>query len=185
MSARKDGLPLAPGEKDGRPPAPDSSAPRDLESDLERLAVPHRSLFESDADVACEALLGTHRANPLSVFAEALKMASGLVALVAFGLAGDFFGGDAGALLTLALAAVGIFAVCLVLAFAIWRSRTWELMADGIRVCWGLGRGTVLAARPHHPLRPHPHRLDELYPGGAPLWAHGPRPRHGCRPLGG
>lgn len=141
MSARKDGLPLAPGEKDGRPPAPDSSAPRDLESDLERLAVPHRSLFESDADVACEALLGTHRANPLSVLAEALKMASGLVALVAFGLAGDFFGGDAGALLTLVLAAVGIFVVCLVLAFAIWRSRTWELMADGIRVCWGLGRG--------------------------------------------
>lgn len=41
-----------------------------LEKDLERLAVPERSLFE-DADTTPAALLGTHRANPLSVIVEA------------------------------------------------------------------------------------------------------------------
>lgn len=136
------GTPPAPGEKDVRPPAPD--APREasggLEEELERLAVPHRSLFEGAA-VAPAVLLGTHRANPLSVLVEALKMASGLVALAAFGLARDFFAGDLSALAKLALAAVVILAACLLLSFAVWRARTWELTAEGIRLCWGLGWG--------------------------------------------
>lgn len=133
---------MSAGEKDDRPPAPD--APREasggLEEELERLAVPHRSLFEGAA-VAPAVLLGTHRANPLSVLVEALKMASGLVALAAFGLARDFFAGDLSALAKLALAAVVILAACLLLSFAVWRARTWELTAEGIRLCWGLGWG--------------------------------------------
>ena len=108
-----------------------------LEKDLERLAVPERSLFE-EADATSEALLGTHRANPLSVIVEALKMASGLVMLAAFGLAGDFFAGDLSALLKLVLAAVGIFVLCLLVGFAIWRTRTWELTAEGVRLCRGI-----------------------------------------------
>ena len=133
---------MSAGEKDDRPPAPD--APREasggLEEELERLAVPHRSLFEGTA-VTSEVLLGTHRANPLSVLAEALKMASGLVALAAFGLARDFFAGDLSALAKLALAAMVILAACLLLSFAVWRAKTWELTAEGVRLCWGLGRG--------------------------------------------
>lgn len=133
---------MSAGEKDDRPPAPD--APREasggLEEELERLAVPHRSLFEGAA-VAPAVLLGTHRANPLSVLVEALKMASGLVALAAFGLARDFFAGDLSALAKLALATVVILAACLLLSFAVWRARTWELTAEGIRLCWGLGWG--------------------------------------------
>lgn len=133
---------MSAGEKDDRPPAPD--APREasggLGEELERLAVPHRSLFEGAA-VTPEVLLGTHRANPLSVLAEALKMASGLVALAAFGLARDFFAGDLSALAKLALAAVVILAACLLLSFAVWRAKTWELAAEGVRLCWGLGWG--------------------------------------------
>ena len=81
---------------------------------------------------------GEHRANPLSVLVEALKMTWGLVVLVALGLAGDFFAGDAGALRTLALAAAAIFAACLLLGFVIWRARTWELADEGLVVRWGL-----------------------------------------------
>ena len=81
---------------------------------------------------------GEHRANPLSVLVEALKMTWGLVVLAAFGLAGDFFAGDAGALRTLAMAAVAIFAACLLLGFVIWRVRTWELADEGLVVRWGL-----------------------------------------------
>lgn len=136
------GTPPAPGEKDVRPPAPDAAPPSaaSVERELERLAVPRRSLFEG-ADTTPETLRGTHRANPLSVLAEAIKMASGLVVLVAFGLARDFFAGDLLALAKLALAAVGIFAVCLLLSFAVWRARTWELTDEGVRLCWGLGWG--------------------------------------------
>ena len=108
-----------------------------LEKDLERLAVPERSLFE-EVDVTPEALLGTHRANPLSVPVEALKMASGLVVLAAFVLAGDFFAGDPSVLLKLVLASLGIFAVCLLLSFALWRTRTWELAEEGVCLCRGL-----------------------------------------------
>ena len=133
---------MSADEKDGRPPAPD--APNEgsdgLEEELERLAVPHRSLFEA-ADPTPETLRGTHRANPLSVLVEALKMASGLVTLVAFGLARDFFAGDLSVLVKLVLAAAGIFAVCLLLSFAVWRAKTWELTAEGVRLCWGLGWG--------------------------------------------
>ena len=81
---------------------------------------------------------GEHRASPLSVLVEALKMTWGLIVLVAFGLAGDFFAGDAGALRTLAMAAVAIFAACLLLGFVIWRVRTWELADEGLVVRWGL-----------------------------------------------
>ena len=108
-----------------------------LERELEQLAVPERSLFE-EADATPEALLGVHRANPLSVPVEAFKMASGLVMLAAFGLAGDFFAGDLFVLLKLVLAAVGIFVVCLLVSFAIWRTRTWELTAEGVRLCRGI-----------------------------------------------
>ena len=133
---------MSTGEKDGRPPAPGapSADPNSLERDLERLTVPERSLFE-EAEATSEALLGTRRANPLSVVVEALKMTSGLVAIVAFGLAGDFFSGDLGTIAKLALAAVVIFGVCLLLSFAVWRARTWELTAEGVRLCWGLGWG--------------------------------------------
>lgn len=108
-----------------------------LERDLERLAVPERSLFE-EADTTSEALLGAHRANPLSVLVEALKMASGLVMLAAFGMAGDFFAGDLSVILKLVLAAVGIFVVCLLVSFAIWHARTWELTAEGVRLRRGI-----------------------------------------------
>ena len=133
---------MSTGEKDGRPPAPGapSADPNSLERDLERLTVPERSLFE-EAEATPEALLGTRRANPLSVVVEALKMTSGLVAIVAFGLAGDFFSGDLGTIAKLALAAAVIFGVCLLLSFAVWRARTWELTAEGVRLCWGLGWG--------------------------------------------
>lgn len=133
----------APGEKDVRPPesaAPESSTEGVLESNLERLAVPHRSLFEED-DPTPETLRGVHRANPLSVLVEAIKMASGLVVLAAFGLARDFFAGDLSALAKLALAAVVIFAACLVLSLAVWRAKTWELTAEGVHMRWGLGWG--------------------------------------------
>ena len=132
----------APDEKDGRPPAPGapSAGTGGLEEDLERLAVPSHSLFEG-AGSTPEALRGTHRANPLSILAEALKLASGLMAIVAFGLAGDFFSGDLGALSKLVLSAVIIFAACLPLSFAVWRARTWELTAEGVRLCRGLGWG--------------------------------------------
>ena len=133
---------MSAGEKDGRPPAPGvpSEGSGGLEEELERLVVPHRSLFEPTGPTP-EALFGTHRANPLSVLVEALKMASGLVTLVAFGLARDFFAGDLSVLVKLVLAAAGIFAVCLLLSFAVWRSKTWELTAEGVRLCWGLGWG--------------------------------------------
>lgn len=142
-AAEKSGRPSAPGEKDGRPPAPGAPAPaaHDLEADLERLAVPERSLFERADDAAPQALLGVHRANPLSIPAEAVKMAWGLIVLVAFGLAGDFFHGDVGALGALAAASVGIFAICLLLSYVVWRARTWELTEDGVRMRWGLGWG--------------------------------------------
>ena len=81
---------------------------------------------------------GEHRANPLSVLVEALKMTWGLVVLAALGLAGDFFAGDAGALRTLAMAAVAIFAACLLLGFVVWRVRTWELADEGLVVRRGL-----------------------------------------------
>ena len=90
---------------------------------------------------APEELLGTHRANPLSVLVEAIKMASGLVVLAAFVLARDFFAGDFSALAKLALAAVIIFVACLVLSLAVWRAKTWELTAEGVRLRWGLGWG--------------------------------------------
>ena len=129
----------ASGERDGRPPAPGAPADeKDLVREVERLAVPERSLFERADDATPAALSGTHRANPLSVLVEALKMTSGLVALVAFGLAGDFFAGDVGALATLAASAVAIFAACLLLSFVAWRARTWELADDGLVVRWGL-----------------------------------------------
>lgn len=133
---------MSAGERDGRPPVPGAPTDEaDLVCEVERLTVPERSLFERTDDATPAALLGTHRANPLSVLAEALKMTSGLVALVAFGLAGDFFAGDLGTLATLALAAIASFAVCLALSFVVWRSRTWELAEKGLVVCWGLGWG--------------------------------------------
>ena len=138
-----DGTSPAPDEKDTRPSepaAPGSSTEGAFESNLERLAVPHRSLFE-ETDPTPETLRGTHRANPLSVLAEALKMTSGLVVLAAFGLARDFFAGDLSALAKLALAVVIIFAACLVLSLAVWRAKTWELTAEGVRMRWGLGWG--------------------------------------------
>ena len=98
-------------------------------------------MSSGEKDHAAQDLSGVRRANPFSVPAEALKMSSGLVTLAAFMLAPDFFGGDLGAIAKLALAAVAIFAVCLLLSLAIWRSRTWELVADGVHVCWGLGWG--------------------------------------------
>lgn len=129
----------AADERDGRPPVPgDGGDPARLERDIERLTVPERSLFERAEDATPAALAGEHRANPLSVLAEALKMASGLVALAAFGMAGDFFAGDAGTVAKLALAAVAIFAACLALSFVVWRVRTWELADDGLVVRWGL-----------------------------------------------
>lgn len=133
---------MSAGERDGLPPAPGapSDEPISLERGLERLTVPERSLFEEE-EAAPEALLGTRRANPLSVVVEALKMASGLVAIVAFGLAGDFFAGDLNTLARLALAAVAILAACLLLSFAIWRARTWELTDEGVCLCRGLGWG--------------------------------------------
>ena len=136
------GTPPVPGQKDDRPPAPGvpREAASELENELERLTVPERSLFEA-ADPTPETLRGTHRANPLSVLVEALKMASGLVTLVAFGLARDFFAGDLSVFVKLVLAAAGIFAVCLLLSFAVWRAKTWELTAEGVRLCWGLGWG--------------------------------------------
>lgn len=94
-----------------------------------------------EKDRAAQDLSGVRRANPLSVPVEALKMSSGLVTLAAFVLAPDFFGGDLGALAKLALAAAAIFAACLLLSFVVWRARTWELVADGVHVCWGLGWG--------------------------------------------
>ena len=90
---------------------------------------------------APEELLGTHRANPLSALVEAFKMSSGLVVLAACGLARDFFAGDLSALGKLALAAAIIFVACLVLSFAVWRAKTWELAAEGVRLRWGLGWG--------------------------------------------
>ena len=81
---------------------------------------------------------GEHHANPLSVLVEALKMAWGLVVLVALGLAGDFFAGNLATLVTLVLAAAGIFAACLALSFVVWRVRTWELADEGLVVRWGL-----------------------------------------------
>ncbi len=133
---------MSADNKDARPPAPDapSADVGSLEKDLERLAVPERSLFE-EAAATSEELLGTHRANPLSVLAEALKMASGLVTLAAFMLAPDFFAGDLDALVKLALAAAAIFGACLLLSLAIWRARTWELTSEGVRLRWGLGWG--------------------------------------------
>ena len=133
---------MSAGEKDGRPPAPGApgAEPDGLEKDLERLTVPERSLFE-EASATPETLLGVRRANPLSVLVEALKMTSGLVTLVALGLAGDFFSGDLGTIAKLALAAAIIFVVCLLLSLAIWRARTWELTVEGVRLCWGLGWG--------------------------------------------
>lgn len=129
---------MTPGEKDGRPPAPGApSGEKNLEHEVERLVVPERSFLER-GDVAAAVTPGEHRANPLSVVVEALKMASGLVALVAFGLAGDFFAGDLSTLATLVLAAAGIFAACLVLSFVVWRVRTWELTDEGVVVRWGL-----------------------------------------------
>lgn len=133
---------MSADNKDARPPAPDapSADVGSLEKDLERLAVPERSLFE-ESNAAPEALLGAHRANPLSVLAEALKMASGLVTLAAFVHAPDFFAGDLDALVKLALAAAAIFGACLLLSLAIWRARTWELTSEGVRLRWGLGWG--------------------------------------------
>ncbi|MBE5023359.1 PH domain-containing protein [Olsenella sp. DSM 107455] len=129
---------MTPGEKDGRPPAPGApSGGKDLEREVERLAVPERSLLERDGGVAAVSP-GEHRANPLSVVVEALKMASGLVVLMAFGLAGDFFAGDLPTLATLVLAAAGIFAACLALSLVVWRVRTWELTDEGVVMRWGL-----------------------------------------------
>lgn len=129
---------MTPGERDGRPPAPDApSGGKDLEHEVERLAVPERSLLERDGGAAAVSP-GEHRANPLSVVVEALKMASGLVVLMAFGLAGDFFAGDPPTLATLALAAAGILAACLALSLVVWRVRTWELTDEGVVMRWGL-----------------------------------------------
>lgn len=129
---------MTPGERDGRPPAPGApSGGKALEHEVERLAVPERSLLERDGGAAAVSP-GEHRANPLSVVAEALKMASGLVVLMAFGLAGDFFAGDLPALATLVLAAAVIFAACLALSLVVWRVRTWELTDEGVVMRWGL-----------------------------------------------
>ena len=146
VRAEKVARPPVPGGDDDRPPVPDApgtgsdSGPGGLEDDLERLTVPARSLFEK-TEVTPETLRGTHRANPLSVLVEALKMASGLVTLVALGLARDFFAGDLGTLAKLALAAAVILAACLLLSLAVWRAKTWELTDEGVRLCWGLGWG--------------------------------------------
>ena len=129
---------MTPGERDGRPPAPGApSGVKDLEHEVERLAVPPRSLLEYDGGAAAVSP-GEHRANLLSVVVEALKMTSGLVVLVAFGLAGDLFAGDLSVLATLVLAAAGIFAACLALSLVVWRVRTWELADGGVVMRWGL-----------------------------------------------
>lgn len=129
------------------PPAPPTAtdAPRgpasigQIERDLERLAVPERSLFERDADADGATLSSAaHRANPLSVLTEAIKAASGLVALLAAARMGSILSGDAAALVQTVIAAALIFAACLGLCYAIWRSRTWELAPDGLVVRWGL-----------------------------------------------
>ena len=144
---------MSAGEKNGRPPAPavlggkedapgrPESGLAGIERDLERLAVPHRSLFEPEDDAAPSALSGAHRANPLSVLVEAVKAASGFVVLVGLGLVGDFLGGDLLALAKLVAAAAAILGVCLLFCFLAWRSRTWELTGAGLVVCWGLGWG--------------------------------------------
>lgn len=111
---------------------------RDLEREVERLAVPERSLFEDAADATPAALLGTHRANPLSVLTEAVKMASGLVVLLAFARMGAVLSGDLAAIAQVALAAVAIFAACAGLSYAIWRARTWELAPGELVIRWGL-----------------------------------------------
>ena len=130
---------MTPGEGDGQPPAPGApSGEKDLEREVERLTVPERSLLERGDGGAAAVSPGEHRANPLSVVVEALKMTSGLVVLVAFGLAGDFFAGDLFALATLVLAAAGIFVACLALSLVIWRVRTWELADEGVVMRWGL-----------------------------------------------
>lgn len=129
---------MTPGKRDGRPPAPGApSGEKDLEHEVERLAVPERSLLERDGGAAAVSP-GEHRANPLSVVVEALKMASGLVVLMAFGLAGDFIAGDLSTLATLVLAAAGILAACLALSLVVWRVRTWELTDEGVVMRWGL-----------------------------------------------
>lgn len=131
---------MSGGEKDGRPPAPGGDR-ASLEREVERLTVPERSIFEPADAAAPAALAGVHRANPLSVPAEALKMASGLVTLLAFARMGRILTGEPGALVQVLLAAVVILAGCFALSLAVWRARTWELGEKGLVVCWGLGWG--------------------------------------------
>lgn len=138
---------------DGKRGLDDKKGPngkKDLEREVERLTVPERSLFEDAADATPAALLGTHRANPLSVLTEAVKMASGLVVLLAFARMGAVLSGDFAAIMQVALGAVGIFVACAALSYAIWRARTWELMPDELVIRWGLVNRRQLAVPYEH-----------------------------------
>lgn len=127
----------------GRPPSPgpsDGTADR-LERDLERLAVPRRSLFEDGGDAAPEGLRGPRRANPLSVPVGAVRMASGLIALLVAASAGRVLAGEPGALAGVLVATACILAACLAISLAAWSARTWELTNEGVSLRWGLGWG--------------------------------------------
>lgn len=147
MSAdEKDPRPPAPPEAESRPAAPvhPSAAPSVPDAtpcgrELERLAVPERSLFEDAADVTPEALRGVHRANPLSVLVEAVKLASGLVTLLVLARMGRILSGDAAAIFQVLAAAAIIFVACLTLSLAVWRARTWELAEREVVLHWGPG----------------------------------------------
>lgn len=86
-------------------------------------------------------LSGERRASPLLVLVEAARTAPGLVAIAALSFARDVLAGDAGALGRLVLAVAAILAGCLLLSLAVWRSRTWELTDEGVRMRRGLGWG--------------------------------------------
>ncbi|WP_317416648.1 PH domain-containing protein [Thermophilibacter provencensis] len=167
MSAGAQGEKNARREKDprdvpdSRPQAPAPPAPARpsrepmpvdrLERDLERLAVPKRSLFERDADAGRAALAaGPRRANPLSVLVDAVKGASGFVALIAVARVGRILSGDLAALGQTALAAAIIFVVCLGFSYAAWRARTWEFTPEGLVVRWGLANRRELTVPYEH-----------------------------------
>lgn len=121
-----------------RPPAPPAPTLDQVEREVESLTVPRRSLFEAQSCATPEALLGVRRANPLSVAVSAVRGAWGLIALVAFGLAGDILAGDLRALGILAAASALILVACAVLSWVVWRTRTWELADEGIVLCHGV-----------------------------------------------
>ena len=148
-----------PGEKNERPPVPAdvaaaaASTPRppelgrpepptpalgQVEREVEDLTVPQRSFFEDAGSATPEALLGVRRANPLSVIVTAVRGAWGLMVLVAFALAGDILAGDLRTLGILAAVSAVILAVCVVLSWIVWRTRTWELTEEGIVLCRGI-----------------------------------------------